>query len=213
MTYDVLFFDLDSTLYPESNGMWQAIRQRIDRYLLERMGFAPEEIPSLRQQYFHNHGTTLRGLQIHHHVDAHDYLGFVHDLPLHAYLAPDPLLREMLLSLPGRRWVFTNSDAPHARRVLNILGIEDCFEGLLDVWAMEPLCKPLPAAYRFALDFVGVADPRRCALLDDSPGNLAPAKALGFFTVLVGQNGSNHAADRRVADIHDLPQAVPEFWE
>ena len=114
MEIDTIFFDLDSTLYPESCGLWQAIRERIDLYLHTRMDFKPDEIPTIRHNLFINHGTTLRGLQIHYDVDPRDYLNFVHDLPVHRYLSPDPGLRRMLLSIPHRRWIFTNSDAPHA---------------------------------------------------------------------------------------------------
>jgi pyrimidine 5'-nucleotidase len=213
MTFETIFFDLDSTLYPESNGLWQAIKERIDLYLEQRMGFPPDEITAIRQRFFMDHGTTLCGLQIHHNVNPVDYLNFVHDLPLKEYLAPDPRLREILMSIPSKRWVFTNSDAPHANRVMKALEIFDCFEGMIDVRIMDPLCKPREEAYRFALEYVGVNDPKTCALLDDSTRNLAPAKALGFFTVLVGQNGNHPSADRSLIDIHELPRAVPEFWK
>jgi pyrimidine 5'-nucleotidase len=212
MMFETIFFDLDSTLYPESNGLWAAIRERIDRYMHERMGFSLEEIPILRHDFFINHGTTLRGLQIHHRVDPVDYLNFVHDLPLTEYLSPDPGLREMLLSIPGRRWVFTNSDAPHANRVLRALGIQDCFEGMIDILKMDPLCKPRDDAYTFALETAGCTNPKACALLDDSIRNLAPAKAMGFFTVLIGSNGTHPSVDRSLIDIHELPEMVPELW-
>jgi pyrimidine 5'-nucleotidase len=145
-------------------------------------------------------------------VDPKDYLDFVHDLPLNEYLEPDPELREMLLGIPRRRWILTNSDAPHATRVINILGISDCFEGIIDVWRMDPYVKPMKEAYRFALDLIGGATPGQCALLDDSPRNLETAKEMGIFTILVGQDGNNTFADRTILDIHDLQKAVPEFW-
>lgn len=213
MFFESIFFDLDATLYPESNGLWPAIRTRIDQYLRERMNFAEPEIPKLREYYFLNYGTTLRGLQIHHGIEAREYLNFVHDLPLHQYLQPDPALRAMLLSLPQARWIFTNSDRPHAERVMAALGIADCFEGLVDVYSLDPHCKPNPEAYRLALEIAGVPDPQKCALLDDSPRNLAPAREMGIFTVLVGQNGMHASADRSVVDIHDLPKIAPEFWQ
>jgi putative hydrolase of the HAD superfamily len=213
MKYEIIFFDLDATLYPDSNGLWSAILERIDLYMHERMSFAQEDIPRLRYDFFINHGTTLRGLQIHHQIDPIDYLDFVHDLPLQEYLSPDPRLREMLLSIPGRCWVFTNADSPHANRVLNILTIHDCFEGMIDVLMMDPLCKPREEAYLFALKHVGASDPERCVLLDDSVRNLIPAKEIGLFTVLVGSNGTHPGVDRSVADIHDLPKTVPEIWD
>lgn len=211
MSIDTVFFDLDATLYPESNGLWPAIRVKIDQYLREQMNIPAAEIPELREFYYLHYGTTLRGLQIHYGIEAKHYLNYVHDLPLHKYLQPDPALRNMLLSIPRRRWIFTNSDHPHAERVMAMLGIGDCFEGMVDVYAMEPHCKPQQESYEFALEFAGAADPKTCALLDDSTRNLAPAKEMGFFTILVGQNGTHPTADRTLVDIHNLLKVVPEF--
>jgi pyrimidine 5'-nucleotidase len=213
MHFDTIFFDLDSTLYPEACGLWQAIRERIDLYLRQVMKFDLQAIPEMRHRFFVNHGTTLRGLQMNFDVDPVHYLDFVHDLPLQEYLAPDLELREILLSIPHRRWIFTNSDAPHANRVMDILGIQDCFEGMIDVWEMEPLVKPQVGAYQFALEKVGNPRPENCAFLDDSPRNLAPATDLGFFTVLIGQSEKDPSARRSLVDIHDLPKFVPEFWK
>ena len=81
------------------------------------------EIIKLRQSYLEKYGTTLRGLQAHYEVDADEYLAFVHELPLDKYIQPDPNLHSLLLSLPQKRWIFTNADSNHARRVLSILGI------------------------------------------------------------------------------------------
>jgi putative hydrolase of the HAD superfamily len=212
MCIETIFFDLDATLYPESNGLWPAIRVKINQYMRDCMELPESEIPQLREYYLVHYGTTLRGLQIHYGIEAEEYLNFVHDLPLEEYLQPDPDLRAMLFSIPRRRLLFTNSDRPHAERVMSILGIEDCFEGMVDVYTMNPYCKPRPEAYRFALQFAGVTDPRTCALLDDSTRNLTTAREMGFFTILVGQNSTHPSADRTLVDIHDLPRVVPEFW-
>jgi len=84
----IIFFDLDDTLYAHNNGLWDAIAERMDRFLREIMDFSPEEASSLRQKYYQTYGTTLRGLQIHHQLDPLKYLHYVHDLPLHRYLKP-----------------------------------------------------------------------------------------------------------------------------
>jgi pyrimidine 5'-nucleotidase len=212
MSIETIFFDLDATLYPESNGLWPAIRSKIDQYMHERVKIPHSEIPDLREYYYIHYGTTLRGLQIHYGVQPEEYLNFVHDLPLHQYLQPNPALREMLISIPKKRWIFTNSDQPHVERVLSILGISDCFNGIVDVYALEPHCKPKREAYQIALNFARNADPATSAMLDDSVNNLAPAKKMGFFTVWVGRNGNHPMADRSLWDIIDLPKAVPEFW-
>lgn len=213
MYFETLFFDLDATLYPESNGLWPAIRRNINRYMSEKLNIPIRQIASLRELYYLQYGTTLRGLQIHYGIDSKDYLNFVHDLPLHKYLQPDPVLHEMLLSIPRSRWIFTNSDRDHAERVIRILGIDDCFDGMVDIYALEPYCKPKREAYQLAIKLSGTTDPKNCVLLDDSIINLAEAKKMGFFTVLVGQNNADHSADRTIQNIINLPDVVPEIWE
>ena len=213
MKFHTIFFDLDSTLYPESNGMWGKIRQRIDLFMHERLGLSHEEIPDLRHDYFINYGTTLRGIQANFKIDQQDYLDFVHDLPLDDYLKPEPQLRQLLLSIPHRRWIFTNSDHAHTIRVIEKMEIHDCFDGIVDVWALEPYCKPQQEAYQRALELARAPDPQGCAFLDDSIRNLTPAHEAGFFTILVGKNGSHPVVDRAIEDIHELRIAVPEFWE
>ena len=120
MAYTDLFFDLDDTLYDSSNGLWEAIRARMNQYMVERLGLPEDEVPEIRRRYFLTYGTTLRGLQKHYRVDADDYLDYVHDLPLREYLQPRDELKMMLLSLTQHRWIFTNADANHARRVLEV---------------------------------------------------------------------------------------------
>jgi putative hydrolase of the HAD superfamily len=214
MHYSTVFFDLDDTLYPGSNGLWSTIRDRMGLYMHERLGFPTEQVPAIRKQYYEKYGTTLRGLQIHHQVDADEYLAYVHDLPLRDYLQPAPGLRQMILSLPQQRWVFTNADADHARRVLAMLDLSGCFSGIIDIRALDFACKPELQAYQRALALAGSPSPVGCVLLDDSPANLAPAGQLGFTTVLVSANGSAQTtAGYSVPDPLALPTTLPQLWE
>jgi pyrimidine 5'-nucleotidase len=165
----------------------------------------------------------LRGLQKHYSVDADDYLDYVHDLPLREYLQPRDELKMMLLSLTQHRWIFTNADANHARRVLEVLGLEDCFQSIIDVRAIEFACKPEVIAYQRALQLTGNPDPGQCVLLDDSAINLLTAHQLGFTTVLVSYNGEHHLGDTHHGDTHlgidhtvpnlvGLPEVMPSLW-
>lgn len=213
MPYTTLFFDLDDTLYDNRNGLWGAIGERMNRYLLERMGFPPDEAATLRKRYFEAYGTTLRGLQKHHQVDTEDYLAYVHDLPLPDFLQPAPALRKMLLSLPQARWIFTNADDRHAQRVLDALELSDCFDGIIDVHAIEYACKPDALAYQKAMSLAGEVDPQRCVMFDDAMRNLIPARAIGIKTVLVrGGIEVDSQVDLVVPNLLDLPQVMPELW-
>ncbi len=89
-------------------------------YMREHLEIPREEIPALREKYFLQYGTTLRGLQAHHNVDTVEYLAYVHDLPLEDYLAPNPIQHSIIASLPTRNLIFTNADVLHAQRVLTV---------------------------------------------------------------------------------------------
>lgn len=221
MTYRTLFFDLDDTLYDSSSGLWNAIRERMGLYMIERLKLPAEQVPDIRRKFFKTYGTTLRGLQIHYEVDADEYLAYVHDLPLREYIQPAPRLHEILCSLPQPRWIFTNSDGNHARRVLMTMELEDCFNGIVDIRAMDWACKPEEAAYRRAMALAGETDPSECVLFDDSPANLNGARLMGFTTALVGENGSGRGedehpgqpvADYLLPDLYHLPIRMSQLW-
>jgi len=213
MRFNSLYFDLDDTLYPPGSGLWDAIRQRMNEYMQGFIDLPIPEITKIRQSYLEEYGTTLRGLQAHYDVDADDYLTFVHDLPLERYIQPDPNLHTLLLSLPQRRWIFTNADSNHAKRVLSILGISDCFEGIIDIRAIDFACKPDKIAYQKALAIATDTDPLRCVIFDDAIRNLYPARELGFFTVLVGKDGKEPSVDRTLSSLHEMRECLPELWQ
>ena len=207
MPIHTLFYDVDNTLYPPESGVWEAIAERIDRYLGERRGLPAAEIPARRTYYFSTYGTTMRGLEIEEHIERQEYLDFVHDVPLRELIQPNPALRGVLLRYPQRRIIFTNADEAHARRVLGVLGVEDCFESIIDVNTIAPYCKPQPEAFALGLRTVGSPAPETCILIDDTPANLEAARELGMTAVGVGE-AANGSADYWVRRVEDLPQVL-----
>jgi putative hydrolase of the HAD superfamily len=177
-------FDLDDTLYAAQSGLWTAVGDRIDLYLVERLGLPAAGVRGMRREWFDKYGTTLNGLRAQHHVDPLDYLAFVHDLPLEEYLQPNPAIDAMLTRLPVEKIIFTNADAAHALRVVNRLGIGQHFKTVIDIHALSYANKPEPRAYQFVLDQLG-ASAQECFFVDDAPRNLQPARLLGMLTVLV----------------------------
>jgi len=202
--FTTIFFDLDDTLYPTSTGLWHAIKERMNIYMRDRMGFAPAEIPRLREKYYLQYGTTLRGLQANHEIDVQDFLAFVHDLPLSDYIQPNPGLCEIIASLGTRNLVFTNADAAHARRVLKALELDDCFENIVDVNAVAPYCKPMPESFQIAMDMAGESDPARCVMIDDLPRTTQAAREAGIFSILFGQDTPHPEADATLTDWNNL---------
>jgi len=208
VTITTIFFDLDDTLYPADSGLWQQIRERIGLYMQERLNIPTAQVPVLRHQLFEQYGTTLRGLQVNYQVDVADFLAFVHDVPVAQYIHPNPLLRSVLQSLPARKFIFTNADVPHARRVLRALQLEDCFESIIDVITIDPYCKPMPEAFAIALKAAGESDPGRCVMLDDIPRTTRAARLFGLYSILFGKTGPHPDADATLADWAGLPEII-----
>jgi putative hydrolase of the HAD superfamily len=208
MRFSTIFFDLDDTLYPASCGLWPAIKARMTAYMDERMHISQDEIPRLREKYFREYGTTLRGLQANYDVNVQDYLAYVHDLPLKDYLHPNPIQQQVLASLPTHNWIFTNADVPHAQRVLRQLQIEQYFADIVDVNRMDPYCKPSPEAFKIAMSVAGESDPSKCVMMDDLPHTTRAAKDLGLYAILYGKSTLGPDMDAVFSDWSQLPSLL-----
>jgi pyrimidine 5'-nucleotidase len=211
MVFSTLFLDLDDTLYPSDSGIWQAIRDRIGLYLIERLHIDQVEANALRMDLYHKYGTTLRGLKITREIDEFDYLNFVHDVPISKFLSAQPDLKFALDQIPLQKWIFTNADTNHAVRVLRALEIEDSIAGIIDVIKISPFCKPEVEAFHKALELSGNPDPCTCILVDDSLLNLETAKKLGFYTIWAGGSDQPDFVDSTISKIVNLPNAIPNM--
>ena len=180
-----ILFDLDETLYPKEMGLMAVVSQRINDYMRLRLGIPVSQVPELRKQYYRRYGTTSRGLYLHHHLDVHDYLVYVHDLPVEEYLSPDPLLDEVLDGIEAEKAVFTNSPREYVQRVLRALGVERHFDRIFDIYFLEQINKPDRRAYLKVIEALET-DGQDCLIVDDLARNLKPGKDLGMVTVLVG---------------------------
>lgn len=205
MPFTTIFFDLDETLYPASSGVWPLIKERMNLYMHDQLGIEWDDIPSLRENLFRTYGTTLRGLQANFSVNSEEYLAFVHDISMQDFLQPDESLQKMLEALPQRKFIFTNADASHAKRVLAALGIKACFDGIVDIKAIDPYCKPMKEAFRIALELTGETKPQNCILIDDLEVNTRAAREYGLFSILFGQQGDHPDANATMSQLLDLP--------
>lgn len=205
--YQHLIMDLDETLYPRRAGLMAEIGRRIPLYMVQRMGFAPDEADAVRKRLFVQYGTSLRGLQLEYHIDADDYLHFVHDVPLEDYIAPDPALDAMLGRIPLKKAIFTNADTAHARRVMERLGVMHHFPIVVDIHALDYNCKPIPQAYQRLLDILG-ARGEACILVEDMPRNLRPARELFGMTTVIVDGERADGVDYAIPDLMRLEELI-----
>ncbi|XP_022155113.1 uncharacterized protein C24B11.05-like [Momordica charantia] len=136
--YECLLFDLDDTLYSFNSGLAKEITKNIQEYMIQKLG-VEEKVPEICISLYKIYGTTMAGLRaIGYNFDYDDFHSFVHGRLPYDMLKPDPVLRNLLLSLPIRKLIFTNADMAHATRVLKRLGLEDCFEAILCFETLNP---------------------------------------------------------------------------
>ena len=202
-------FDLDNTLYPPAADLFGQIDVRMSDYVARLLGCGLDEARRVQKSYFHEHGTTLRGLMDAHAVDPHEFLDFVHDIDT-SVLSHDRRIVEGIARLPGRKLIFTNGDADYAGRVLAALGLDAAFEGIHDIHACGLLPKPDARAYQSLVDRFAI-DPARALFVEDMARNLKPAKAIGMTTVWVN-NGSERGAHEASADYIDIEIGDLGHW-
>ena len=180
---EVWIFDLDNTLYPARCNLFDQIDRRMGEFIGAFLGVDPVAARAVQKQYFHQHGSTLRGLMVEHGLQPSAFLDYVHDIDL-TPIPPSPELDRALGRLDGRKLVFTNGSTPHAERVMRRLGVADHFEEIFDIAAADYVPKPDPDAYRKLIDRFDF-DPKAAAMFEDMPRNLRPAAALGMTTIWV----------------------------
>lgn len=176
-------FDLDNTLYPARCRLFDQVDQRIGAFIADFLGVDRIEARRIQKAYFRSHDTTLNGLMADHDVDPEVFLEYVHDIDISSVARSEPL-DAALEKISGRKLLFTNASAAHARKVMTRLGVERHFEGIFDIAAADYVPKPRPESYLRLIERHSI-EPRKTVIIDDISHNLRPAAALGMVTVWV----------------------------
>ncbi len=209
---DTWIFDLDLTLYPPEANIMAQVRDRIALFVQDYFKVDSETAHGIRYNYWQKYGTTLGGLMAEHDVEPHGYLDFVHDVDM-SLLTPAPALRARIETLPGRKLIFTNADAPYADRILAARGLTDIFEDIFDIHRMAHVPKPNPNSYAALCAQLDIA-PQRALFVEDSAQNLVPAKALGMRTIWVkhvgeaDSSGHEEHIDHQIADVTEWLSSI-----
>uniref|UniRef100_A0A0D9ZFE7 Flap endonuclease 1 n=1 Tax=Oryza glumipatula TaxID=40148 RepID=A0A0D9ZFE7_9ORYZ len=168
--YECLLFDLDDTLYPFSSGINLACRKNIQDYMRHHLRIEESQIADMCLELYKEYGTTMAGLKaLGYEFDNDEFHANVHGTLPYDNLHFDPVLRTLLLSIPQRKIIFTNSDKAHAEEVLCRVGIQDCFEGII---CFETLNPPTPTCHGLHKPLSSISDELSSDLddLDESDG-------------------------------------------
>ena len=185
-------FDLDHTLYPPENRLFDQIETKMNDYIVNLLGIDTASADALRNRYWTTYGTTLAGLMKEHGIDPLPFLWEVHQIDFSA-IAPNPELGAAIDALPGRKIVYTNGTILYANEVLNALKIRYAFNAIYGVESAGYRPKP----QRHAFETVFGRDQTKTnsgAMFEDDVRNLAVPKQLGMRTVLVSRSDESSAA-------------------
>ncbi len=211
MRFDAYFFDLDGTLYDTRCGLLDCVNRRIDEWIIKTVPIPVNEVPALRERLFSQYGGTLPGLTAEYGSDFYASMRYCHDIRVEDYVCPNPALRGIMERLEGKKYLFTSSYRFYAVKVLNALGILDCFDGIVDAVDVFPKPKPAPESFRRALEITAESDITRCVFADDHPRNVAAGHREGFFAVQVGRDHPrSEFADAYIPSIEDF-LSIPEL--
>ncbi len=183
----IWLFDVDKTLYPPKNGLYQEGNTRINQYLQKHLQMSLVEINQLRKQYMKKYGTSLLGSIKECGINGNDFLQFVHSFPKHSFISHQPDLKVFLENLPGKKYIFSNAPKDYIIEILSILGIDSVFLKIYGIHSFRFHGKPSASSYLSVLRWIK-AHPHQCILVDDMQVNCASASKLGIQTIWIDEN-------------------------
>ncbi|MDQ6963167.1 MAG: pyrimidine 5'-nucleotidase [Mariprofundaceae bacterium] len=207
MPFDLAVIDLDNTLYAANNGVFDRMDQRMTAYVAKHLALPEEEANALRIKYWHQYGTTLRGLILHHHVDAEDFLTDAHNIAAHELLENDSELNEALHNIESPKVIHTNGTREHAQTILKALGISHHFHCIYDIRFRDYIPKPCAQTLEKLLKVEGVTA-SRSLIIDDMTPNLEVAQILGAKTCWVADQPQDNTWDYHVTSFHQIPSTI-----
>ena len=150
-------FDLDGTLYSDLEAVFGQVSKRMTEYISKKLNLDLKK--------------------------AKEFLEYVHDIDLE-FMEKDIVLREELLKLDAKKFVFTNGSHGHVKQITKHLGIDDLFNGTFAITDSNYVPKPELTVYNKLCNKFNIK-PEETVLIEDIAKNLEPAKKLGMKTVWI----------------------------
>ncbi len=183
-------FDLDNTLYSANSGMFDYLNKRINMYVSNKLNLDLPYVFKIRRRYIKEYCSTLLGLKNEFNVDPAEFLFYVHNIDVSEFLQKEEKLKDFILSLPGEKYIVTNSPLFYAKNVLKTLGVDELFSDIYDIEFMDYYGKPYLNSVKKVINKLDI-NVKNAIFIDDSFENIISAKYLGFKTLYV-YNDNDH---------------------
>ena len=206
-------FDLDNTLYSGQTKVFSEVDKKMSLFISKKMKVDLIKAKEIQKKYFYEYGTTLSGLMKQDSIDPHEFLEFVHDIDI-SWLPKDLKLKEELIKIKEKKYIFTNGSHAHVENITKQLGIDGLFDGAFDIVDANFVPKPHADPYNKIVEKFNI-DPTKSILIEDIAHNLEQAKNLGMKTCWL-ENEESFAkkdADKPYIDykIKNLPSFIQEI--
>ena len=204
-------FDLDNTLYSGQTKVFFEVDKKMSAFISKKLDVDLIRAKKVQKKYFYEYGTTLSGLMNHDKIDPHEFLEFVHDIDI-TWLPKDLILREELIKIKEKKYIFTNGSHAHVKNITKQLGIDGLFDGAFDIVDAAFVPKPHIGAYKKIIEKFDL-DPVKSILIEDIAHNLEQAKNLGMKTCWLENDESFAKKDADKPYIDYKIKSLPSFLQ
>ena len=204
-------FDLDNTLYSGQTKVFAEVSKNMSAYISKKLNIDLVKAKEIQTKYFYQNGTTLSGLMKYDNIDPYEFLDFVHNIDI-SWLPKDQLLREELLKIKEKKYIFTNGPHSHVKNITKQLGISDLFDGAFAITDADFIPKPSIEPYKKLVKKFDL-NPKKSILIDDIAHNLKNAKHLGMKTVWLENNEAFASKDKDKPYIDYKIKNLPSFLQ
>ncbi len=204
-------FDLDNTLYSGQTKVFSEVDKKMSSFISDKFNVDLIEAKKIQKEYFYEYGTTLSGLMKKRNVDPNEFLEFVHDIDI-SWLPKDEQLKEELIKIKEKKYIFSNGSHAHIENVTNQLGIKNLFDGAFDITDANFIPKPHLDPYKKMIKKFKL-DPKQSILIEDIAHNLEQAKNLGMKTCWLENDEAFAKKDANKSYIDYKINNLPSFLQ
>lgn len=186
----LIIFDLDGTLYNESNAISEIIDDKIKSYIMKEKKLSEADYNDLEKK-IPDLLDAIKKLKIN---KRHFYNEVYKNIKYEHYFDENKKLRELLISISGKKIICTNSCNYHVMQILSNLKIKDLFDEIYTTEEYEnktEIYNIILKKYKLLAEDVYVVG-------DNYKVDILPAKRIGFKTIFINENSKIKDIDEAI---------------
>lgn len=194
--HKIVCFDIDNTLFNPQVGLMVELRSRVLRFVMKELDLDFKNADRLIREWKQKYKSTLQGLMHETDVNIVGYLEYIHDVNLDRYLMKDDKLKKMLDEIKLDKVVISDSYSEYSKRVLDQLGVRDCFQHIYTTEDMNYCYKNDFYEFSKVVDRCKNemncpdADNGQLLMVENDYESLFQAKKMGMKTAYISMEGN-----------------------